>query len=103
MNADPGTRAEWQNEIVSTLDQLNDMDVEAARGIRDEAKGLPRTHYVEPDVENPMSVVVLQAGDGLVIVTDIYESPDHAWAGRLDDYEILDELVEDGYLRVADA
>lgn len=43
MNADPGTRAEWQNEIVSTLDQLNDMDVEAARGIRDEAKGLPRT------------------------------------------------------------
>jgi hypothetical protein len=84
--------------VIDHLDWLDRMDVHAARGIRDETNLPQQTYTTDSSDENAMAVTVIPAGDGVVIVTDRYEQEDVAWAGRLDDQEILEELVDDGQL-----
>lgn len=83
--------------IIDHLDWLDRMDVHAARGLRDETN-LPQQTYTTDEQANATQVTAIPAGDGVVIVTDRSERADVAWSGRLDDQEILDELVEDGQL-----
>jgi hypothetical protein len=73
------------------------MDIDAARGIRDETD-LPRRMFAPDGNNHNIYVTAVLAGDGIVAVTDRFEGDDFAWAGNRNDQQILDELVADGEL-----
>ncbi len=83
--------------MIETLNTLKQMDVDAARGVRNQTD-LDRRRFKTTHEQNPDYIDVLLAGDGIIVITDRYEKEDFAWSGRLDDQELLDNLVEDGVL-----
>jgi len=88
-----------RDEMIETLnDSLREMDVRVARGIRDESD-LDRREFETPHDENPDYVDVIFAGEGIVVVTENFESEDFAWTGDLDDQQVLDDLADEGVLR----
>lgn len=90
--ADTHIQDEWKLEIVCEFDdKLSPLDIDVAQGIRD-ATDRPRRRFRQPDVEDPLEVVVIYLGC-MVVLAD-----GHAWSGDLDDQEIFMDFVEDGSL-----
>jgi hypothetical protein len=85
------------DEIYKTLSRLPEIDVSAARDIRDESD-LPRRTYHTTDDQNTDSVTALFAGGSVIIVTDRFETPDSAWMDSRGKAGLLDQLVDEGAL-----
>lgn len=88
--------AKTDTDVIEALDQLDRMNIDAARGIRDESE-LDQSRYTDGG-KNATEVTVIYANEGIMIVSDRYEQLDIAWAGHETDLNIIDNLVNSGQL-----
>jgi len=86
--------------MIETLNnQLQPMNLAAARGIRDEYLDIPRKHFRTTDDGTSDHLDVFVAGGGIIAVTENYESEDSAWSGSIEDQDVIYDLVDEGVLR----
>lgn len=85
------------DEIIDELDRMERMNIDAARGLRDDTQ-LERERYAEPNKNGTIVTVLLAGDEGIVVVADRFEQPDIAWASHMVDCKIIDDLYNDGVL-----
>lgn len=86
--------------IIEQLDRLDRMNTDAAKGLREMQK-IDRNvyHAGAEDADEPFLVLtaLFPSDEGMILITDRFESEDYAWSGYIEVLEILDELVEEGH------
>lgn len=87
--------AKSDDDVIEQLDRMDQMNIAAARGVRNESE-LDREQWTVDGVD--VDVTLILAEPGIVVLAERPDDHDVAWASHEADLKIIDDLHEDGYL-----